>query len=193
MRLQRFRREAWDHRNIRDHSPGRQHHQSGRHPIQVIPAPVTAAPRCANRPLSARGDASALSGTPVTLRLSRSPPMIGGLLFSLNDWHTGGHGCVAASSSWMRMICRAWAVLGQVLDWKILSEHEREVVIGPAETAPVGICFMPVADQKTVRTVSATSLPAPGSSCRVSGSSRSARRSGHRADRRGIVDCPRRP
>jgi predicted enzyme related to lactoylglutathione lyase len=38
-----------------------------------------------------------------------------------------------------------WA---QVLEWNILSEREREVVIGPDETAPVGICFMPVADQK---------------------------------------------
>lgn len=45
-------------------------------------------------------------------------------------------------------LARFWA---QVLDWKILSEHEREVVIGPNETAPVGICFMPVADQKTVK------------------------------------------
>ena len=45
-------------------------------------------------------------------------------------------------------LARFWV---QVLDWKILSEHEREVVIGPHETAPVGICFMPVADQKTVK------------------------------------------
>jgi predicted enzyme related to lactoylglutathione lyase len=45
-------------------------------------------------------------------------------------------------------LARFWV---QVLDWKILSEHEREVVIGPDETAPVGICFMPVADQKTVK------------------------------------------
>jgi predicted enzyme related to lactoylglutathione lyase len=45
-------------------------------------------------------------------------------------------------------LARFWA---QVLDWKILSEREREVVIGPDETAPVGICFMPVTDQKTVK------------------------------------------
>jgi catechol-2,3-dioxygenase len=31
----------------------------------------------------------------------------------------------------------------RVLDWKILSEREREVVIGPDETALMGICFMP--------------------------------------------------
>lgn len=41
-----------------------------------------------------------------------------------------------------------WA---RVLDWKILSEREREVVIGPEETAPVGICFMPVTDRKTTK------------------------------------------
>ena len=39
----------------------------------------------------------------------------------------------------------------QVLDWKILSEREREVVIGADETASVGICFMPVADRKTAK------------------------------------------
>jgi predicted enzyme related to lactoylglutathione lyase len=43
---------------------------------------------------------------------------------------------------------RFWA---QVLNWKILSEREREVIIGADETAPVGICFMPVADSKTVK------------------------------------------
>ena len=39
----------------------------------------------------------------------------------------------------------------QVLSWKILSEREREVVIGTDETAPVGICFMPVTNRKTVK------------------------------------------
>jgi predicted enzyme related to lactoylglutathione lyase len=39
----------------------------------------------------------------------------------------------------------------QVLNWKILSERELEVVIGPAETASVGTCFMPVTDSKTVK------------------------------------------
>lgn len=37
------------------------------------------------------------------------------------------------------------------LGWRILSEREREVVIGPDENAPVGMCFMPVTDQKTVK------------------------------------------
>jgi predicted enzyme related to lactoylglutathione lyase len=43
---------------------------------------------------------------------------------------------------------RFWA---QVLNWRILSEREREVVIGADETAQVGICFMPVTDRKTVK------------------------------------------
>ena len=45
-------------------------------------------------------------------------------------------------------LARFWA---QVLDWRILSEHEREVVIGADEAAAVGICFMPVADKKLVK------------------------------------------
>ena len=45
-------------------------------------------------------------------------------------------------------LARFWS---QALGWKILSEREREVVIGPDETAPVGICFMPVTDVKTVK------------------------------------------
>jgi predicted enzyme related to lactoylglutathione lyase len=39
----------------------------------------------------------------------------------------------------------------QVLDWKILSEREREVVIGTDENAPVGICFMPAVEGKQVK------------------------------------------
>jgi len=34
-----------------------------------------------------------------------------------------------------------WA---QVLRWRVLSVREREVVIGPDENAPLGMCFMPV-------------------------------------------------
>ncbi|MGH3507120.1 MAG: VOC family protein [Nocardioidaceae bacterium] len=45
-------------------------------------------------------------------------------------------------------LARFWA---QVLGWKILSQREREIVIGSDETAPVGICFMPVMDAKTVK------------------------------------------
>jgi predicted enzyme related to lactoylglutathione lyase len=43
---------------------------------------------------------------------------------------------------------RFWA---QVLNWRILSEREREIVIGTDENAPVGICFMPVTGAKTVK------------------------------------------
>jgi predicted enzyme related to lactoylglutathione lyase len=43
---------------------------------------------------------------------------------------------------------RFWS---EVLGWRILSEREREIVIGPAENAPMGICFMPVTDHKVVK------------------------------------------
>jgi predicted enzyme related to lactoylglutathione lyase len=45
-------------------------------------------------------------------------------------------------------LARFWAA---ALDWKILSEREREIVIGPDENTPVGMCFMPVADVKTLK------------------------------------------
>ena len=45
-------------------------------------------------------------------------------------------------------LARFWM---QALDWDVLSEREREIVIGPDENAPVGICFMPVTDAKTVK------------------------------------------
>ena len=45
-------------------------------------------------------------------------------------------------------LARFWT---QALGWRVLSEREREIVIGPDVTAPVGICFMPVSDVKTVK------------------------------------------
>jgi predicted enzyme related to lactoylglutathione lyase len=45
-------------------------------------------------------------------------------------------------------LARFWA---QALRWRVLSEREREVVIGPDENAPVGMCFMPAAEPKTVK------------------------------------------
>ena len=45
-------------------------------------------------------------------------------------------------------LARFWA---QALGWAVLSERPREVVIGPDENAPVGMCFMPVTDEKTVK------------------------------------------
>jgi catechol-2,3-dioxygenase len=38
-------------------------------------------------------------------------------------------------------LARFWA---QALGWEILSEREREIVIGTDDEAPVGMCFMPV-------------------------------------------------
>jgi len=45
-------------------------------------------------------------------------------------------------------LARFWT---QALGWKVLSEREHEIVIGTDENAPVGICFMPVTDQKIVK------------------------------------------
>jgi predicted enzyme related to lactoylglutathione lyase len=45
-------------------------------------------------------------------------------------------------------LARFWA---DALGWQVLSEREREIVIGPDENAPTGICFMPVTDPKTVK------------------------------------------
>ncbi len=45
-------------------------------------------------------------------------------------------------------LARFWA---QALRWRVLSERQREVVIGPEESAPVGICFMPTAERKAVK------------------------------------------
>ena len=39
----------------------------------------------------------------------------------------------------------------QALGWKILSERDNEIVIGTDENAPVGMCFMPVTEPKTVK------------------------------------------
>jgi Glyoxalase-like domain len=45
-------------------------------------------------------------------------------------------------------LARFWA---QALGWKVLSERENEIVIGTDENAPVGMCFMPVTDPKTLK------------------------------------------
>jgi predicted enzyme related to lactoylglutathione lyase len=39
----------------------------------------------------------------------------------------------------------------QALGWKVLSERANEIVTGTHENAPVGMCFMPVTDSKTVK------------------------------------------
>jgi hypothetical protein len=40
-------------------------------------------------------------------------------------------------------LARFWT---QALGWRILSDREREIVIGTGENAPVGMCFLPVTD-----------------------------------------------
>ena len=45
-------------------------------------------------------------------------------------------------------LARFWT---QALGWRVLSERDQEIVIGPDVSAPVGICFMPVTDVKTVK------------------------------------------
>jgi predicted enzyme related to lactoylglutathione lyase len=45
-------------------------------------------------------------------------------------------------------LARFWS---QVLGWRILSEREREVVIGTDVDAPVGICLMPASEKKSVK------------------------------------------
>jgi predicted enzyme related to lactoylglutathione lyase len=45
-------------------------------------------------------------------------------------------------------LARFWS---QALGWPVLSEREREIVIGPDASAPIGICLMPSADDKVVK------------------------------------------
>jgi len=48
----------------------------------------------------------------------------------------------------LRSLARFWT---RALGWKLLSERENEIVIGTEENTPVGICFMPVTEPKTVK------------------------------------------
>jgi predicted enzyme related to lactoylglutathione lyase len=43
------------------------------------------------------------------------------------------------------------AFWSEALRWRILSVREREIVVGPDEHAPVGLCLMPSGDPKTVK------------------------------------------
>ena len=45
-------------------------------------------------------------------------------------------------------LARFWAA---ALHWEVLSERPREVVVGPALDAPIGMCFMPVDQPKTTK------------------------------------------
>jgi predicted enzyme related to lactoylglutathione lyase len=48
----------------------------------------------------------------------------------------------------LQTLARFWTL---ALGWKVLSEREREIVIGADDNAPVGVCFMPVTEPKTVK------------------------------------------
>ena len=73
-------------------------------------------------------------------RRGNRPGTLAGMAVSLHHVVIDAHDLPA--------MARFWA---QVLGWRILSEREREVVIGADATAPVGICFMPVSDVKTTK------------------------------------------
>jgi predicted enzyme related to lactoylglutathione lyase len=45
-------------------------------------------------------------------------------------------------------LARFWT---EALGWKVLSERDREIVIGTDDNAPVGICCMPVTEPETVK------------------------------------------
>jgi predicted enzyme related to lactoylglutathione lyase len=45
-------------------------------------------------------------------------------------------------------LARFWSA---ALGWPILSEREREVIVGPDLRAPIGLCFMPSPDEKVVK------------------------------------------
>jgi predicted enzyme related to lactoylglutathione lyase len=45
-------------------------------------------------------------------------------------------------------LARFWA---RALGWRVLSERDREIVIGPDDHALVGMCFMPASDSKIVK------------------------------------------
>jgi catechol 2,3-dioxygenase-like lactoylglutathione lyase family enzyme len=48
----------------------------------------------------------------------------------------------------LRGLARFWT---QALGWRVLSERDDEIVIGTDVDAPVGLCFMPVTDQKSLK------------------------------------------
>ncbi len=62
-------------------------------------------------------------------------------------------------------LARFWT---QALGWKVLSERENEIVMGTDKNAPVGMCYMPVTDPKTVTACILTSPAAPRTAIRKS-------------------------
>src|SRR5258707_15742512 len=59
----------------------------------------------------------------------------------------------------VRGLARFWT---QALGWKVLSEREREIVIGTDENAPVGMCFLPVTDGSCSETTTLVLSHLPG-------------------------------
>jgi catechol 2,3-dioxygenase-like lactoylglutathione lyase family enzyme len=89
-------------------------------------------------------------------------------------------------------LARFWS---QVLGWRILSEREREVVIGTDVDAAAGICLMPAGDEKSVKNRVHVNLnPGGGRPARRPGSRDQAHpcprcpACGHRANGRRVVD-----
>lgn len=66
--------------------------------------------------------------------------MLTGMAVSLHHIIVDAHDLPGLARFWCR-----------VLDWRVLSAREREVVIGPDAEAPTGICFMPAGEEKTVK------------------------------------------
>jgi predicted enzyme related to lactoylglutathione lyase len=76
----------------------------------------------------------------ITVRLAGWAAHTGGMPVRLHHIVIDTHDLPGLARFWTR-----------ALGWQVLSEREREVVIGPDVEAPVGICFMPVTGAKTVK------------------------------------------
>jgi predicted enzyme related to lactoylglutathione lyase len=100
----------------------------------------------------------AILGTPGQQRMPRSRSDLRGAQF-WDDGSAAPAGCpywgmpvqlhhIVIDTHDLPRLARFWA---QALGWRILSERALEIVIGPDENAPVGMCFMPVTDAKSVK------------------------------------------
>ena len=89
---------------------------------------------------------------PEVLDLPHRGMRAAGVKQSIGRAHTGGmpvrlHDIVVDTYD-LPGLARFWT---QALGWKVLSEREREIVIGADEDALVGMCFMPVIETKKVK------------------------------------------
>jgi catechol 2,3-dioxygenase-like lactoylglutathione lyase family enzyme len=82
--------------------------------------------------------------------------------------HTGGMAVrlhhIVVDARDLPELARFWT---GALGWEILSEREREIVIGPDANAPVGMCFMPVTEVKRSEVTTARQPGAPRSCWRL--------------------------